>query len=294
MSSFLEVAYKVLVEMDEPLSVKQITDIGLANGWLETIGRTPWETMKARLSTDIRRNKEESIFMRTDEGQFGLRQWKNRYKEYVAQHFEKSILEEDVVVFPAASLAKYISGPGLHTKTLENSKDLLQECYAMPRELAEKNFSVIQLVSVFILKLNETYLTYKRTKRLPESRLHDYYSLTFGGHLNPEETIQLFDIFDPEVGEVLLLRELLEEVKFPRDSFPTISYKGLLYDNSRPLSTQHLGIVFDVFLKSDVHEIGERGFLMDSMFETLDQIKARLSDFENWSVMIVEHEDRRF
>ena len=55
------------------------------------------------------------------------------------------------------------------------------------------------------------YLTYKRTKRLPESRLHGFYSFAFGGHLNPNDLKPLLNIFDPELAAPLLLRESLEK-----------------------------------------------------------------------------------
>ncbi len=290
MSTFLEVAHMVLCEIGHPLSVSEITRIGLERGWLKTDGITPWQTMKSKLSTDILVNKEQSCFMRTEEGRFGLREWLDRFKEYIAVRYEKSLLQEDVVVFPSTSLYNYIPGPGLHTRTLDNGRELLAECRSMPRHFAEEDFTVIKLVSVFVLKLGSRYLTYKRTKRLPETRLHGYYSLIFGGHLNPDETLHLFDIFQPDAGGTFLRRELEEEVILPEEAPSTIVYKGLLYDDSRRVSSQHLGIAYDVILNNENLRIGERGFLMDPKFETLVEIEARLLDFENWSAMIVKFE----
>jgi predicted NUDIX family phosphoesterase len=72
-----------------------------------------------------------------------------------------------------------------------------------------------------------------------------------------------------------------------------ISYRGLLYDDSRDVSRQHLGLVYDVRLASALYTIGERGFLMDSKFETVDEICARIDDFENWSALLAREEQRR-
>ena len=160
----------------------------------------------------------------------------------------------------------------------------------MRRREAEEDLSVIQLVSVFIVHHDDRYLTYKRTKRLPESRLHGMYSIAFGGHLNPDDISRLLNIFDPGLGAALLERELGEELRLKAGEITEISYRGLLYDDSRPVSRQHLGISYDVWLRTGKFEIGERGFLMDAKFETLEQIQARLSDFENWSHMIIEAE----
>jgi len=160
----------------------------------------------------------------------------------------------------------------------------------MRRREAEENVTVIQLVSVFVVHHGERYLTYKRTKRLPEARLHGCYSVAFGGHLNPDDVSRLLNIFDPALGGALLERELGEELRLKIGEIVNISYRGLLYDDARPVSRQHLGIAYDVFLKTGQFEIGERGFLMDAKFETLQEIQARIGEFENWSEMIVRTE----
>lgn len=293
MGHFLDIAHKVLTVENKPLSPEEITEIGLKKGWLMTKGKTPTESMRARLSTYILDKRDKSIFMRTASGTFGLRVWAKREPEYVAPRFKKSLLEEDIVVFPTSSLRKYVQGKGLFTTPPTNRRSLIAELRPMRRSLAEKDFGVIQLVSAFIVRFDNKYLTYKRTKRLPESRLHGYYSIPFGGHLNPEDILPLFDIFDPEVAYLMLNREFEEELKLPNSKTPKLVYKGLLYDNSREVSRQHLGIVYDVYLESTEYIIGERGFLMDSKFETLDEIETRRKDFENWSWIILDFEHER-
>jgi predicted NUDIX family phosphoesterase len=294
MSHFLEAAYAVLKTTGEPLPVKQITERALSLGILTSSGKTPWQTMKSKLSLDILKKRELSAFMRTDQGTFGLREWKaDQVGEYVANRYMKSLLDELVVVFPFTSLSRYIPHTGLNQTTITNGRDLIAECKPMLRRKAEEDFSVIQLVSVFIVHYDELYLTYKRTRRLPETRLHGTYSMIFGGHLNPEDLPSLFNIFDPREGRAFIARELREEVRLPQQEGIELSYRGLLYDDRIPLSRQHLGIVYDVALGSMEYEIGERGFLIDSRFETLEQIAARRRDFENWSTLILEDEIER-
>ncbi len=133
------------------------------------------------------------------------------------------------------------------------------------------------------------YLTYKRTKRLPESRLHNYYSIGFGGHLNPDDNLPLFNLADPEQAIQFIHRELKEELILKKE--PSISFRGLIYDDSQEVSKLHLGLVYDVLLKTPDFKIGERGFLMDPKFETIDEIMKRLKDFENWSALIAKEED---
>ena len=125
MGHFLEVAYKVIDYAQQPLSVREIVEIAQERGWLKSKGKTPANTMKSKLSTDILNNRESSVFMRVDNGMFALREWKPRWEEYIADRYQKALLEEDILVFPASSLSKYISGPGLHTTLIENGRDLL-------------------------------------------------------------------------------------------------------------------------------------------------------------------------
>ena len=104
---FLKAAYEVLNSEKRPLSAKEITEIAVREGRLKSSGKTPPQTMKARLSTEILRRGSDSIFMRVEKGQFALREWKGRWKggwtEHIAQRFKAALYDEDIVVFPAES-----------------------------------------------------------------------------------------------------------------------------------------------------------------------------------------------
>lgn len=270
------------------MSSDEITAEALSAGILHTVGVTPAETMRSRLSTDILRRKERSPFMRTEAGAFALRSW--GLIEYVAPRFTKSLFDEDVVVFPTKRLREIIPHNGIHKGAID-SRHLLTICTPMRRRLAEDSFDVIQLISVFVVRHKDRYLTHKRSKRLPESRLHGFYSITFGGHLNPDDLAHfqpLFDPLAPASAYIYLGRELHEELRTAKR--PQVVYRGLLYDESRPVSRQHLGIMFDVELATSDFTIGERGFLTDPKFETLGQVLARLDEFENWSALIAREE----
>jgi predicted NUDIX family phosphoesterase len=292
MGHFLDIAYKVLKSTGTPLSSDEITEIGLKEKWLVSKGKTPSESMRARLSTNILNSKGSSFFIRTQSGKFGLREWQQSENEYIAPRFKKSLMDEDIVVFSKKSLHKYVNGPGLHVTPPNNRTGLVAELKTMRRSLAEDDFTVIQLISAFIVRFENRYLTYKRTKRLPESRLHGYYSIPFGGHLNENDILPLFDIFNPEVAFLVLQREFEEEIRLPNNKISSISFRGLLYDNSREVSKQHLGVVYDVYLDSSDYLIGERGFLIDPKFETLNEIESRRNEFENWSWIILDAEKK--
>jgi predicted NUDIX family phosphoesterase len=290
MGVFLRSAYEVLRVERRPLTAHEITAFAKQRGLLRTDGQTPSQTMKAKLSVDILRNGSQSLFKRSGKGCFALREWLD-VPEHVADRFQRALFDEDIVVFPAELRPLYVPEIGLNTGPLD-AEGLLSECFPMRRRLAEEDTTVIQLVSVFVVKYEGRLLTYKRTKRLPESRLHGYYSLAFGGHLNPDDALHMFNIFDPEQGEAWLIRELFEELRLEKglNRVTELKYIGLLYDDSEAVSRQHLGLVYDVALETSAFAIGERGFLMDPKFESVVEIRNRLSDFENWSVLLVNRE----
>ena len=283
---FLDAAERVLSDHGAPLHPRQITEIARSRGLIDSSGRTPDQTMKAKLSTDILRQNGASRFMRTDKNQFGLREWRARYAEYVADRFQKALLDEEIVVFSRDLLDRFIPGPGLFELSPETSQELLVSLRPMQRREAEEDMSVIQLVSAFLVRIEHRIATYKRTRRLPESRLHGVYSLLFGGHLNPEDVPPLFSIFDPDMGSSYIQRELREELRFSRP--PPMQLRGVLYDTAREVSLQHLGVLYEVHVPpSEAIEVGERGFLQQLAFETPSEILNRIDEFENWSERVL-------
>lgn len=283
MGIFLTAAYKVLKTAGSPLTAKELTERAIAACLLETTGLTPHQTMKSKISTDILKKKQGSLFKRTGAGKFGLQEWTDE-KEFTAQRHVKAIFDEDILVFKKEHLPKLIQRDGF-TPTLCEIREIIDKLHPIifttRRRLAETDESLIQLISVFVVRYKDHILTHKRTKRLPESRLHDYYSLIFGGHLTKED-------FMPLLGEIDFKREMSEELRLK--TAPNITYRGLIYDSSKEVSKIHLGLVFDVSLESDEYEIGERGYLMDPKFETIEAIRSHIHDFENWSQILMDRE----
>ena len=70
--NFKAAAREVLEEFGRPLHYTDITEIALESGYLESVGATPQNTMRARLSVDVRDNPE-SFFVQTAPGVYGLK-----------------------------------------------------------------------------------------------------------------------------------------------------------------------------------------------------------------------------
>ena len=69
---FKAAAREVLGEIGHPRHYSDITEIALSSGYLESAGRTPQNTMRARLSVDVRDNPE-TLFVQTAPGVYGLK-----------------------------------------------------------------------------------------------------------------------------------------------------------------------------------------------------------------------------
>jgi restriction system protein len=74
---FKSAAREVLSEVGHPLHYSDITEAALADGYIESAGSTPQNTMRARLSVDVRDNPE-SPFTQTAPGVYGLKEWSLR------------------------------------------------------------------------------------------------------------------------------------------------------------------------------------------------------------------------
>ena len=125
---------------------------------------------------------------------------------------------------------------------------------------------------------------------MPEQRLHGEYSIMLGGHLAIDDFAQLtLDFFSEESLSdcSYILRELSKELILETE--PRVASCGYLYDVSREVSKQHLALVYMVDLAEQKYRIGERGFLMNSRFETSDEIRARIVQFENWSTVLLDN-----
>jgi len=66
--NFKQAAEKILREAGKPLHYREITELALKKGIVETDGKTPWASMNALIATDIKDNGKNSPFIRTEPG----------------------------------------------------------------------------------------------------------------------------------------------------------------------------------------------------------------------------------
>jgi hypothetical protein len=69
--SFKDAAIKVLRCSKEPMTAREITNAALSQGFISTTGKTPEESMAARLHVDVARNPNTPFRKNVLEGQKG-------------------------------------------------------------------------------------------------------------------------------------------------------------------------------------------------------------------------------
>ncbi|PKL35952.1 MAG: hypothetical protein CVV44_20785 [Spirochaetae bacterium HGW-Spirochaetae-1] len=108
MATFKDVAVKILRKTPKPLSPKEITEIALEEGLLETEGKTPEATMAAHIYTDIKKNID-TPFIKVGRGRFSLKEMKGhidspdllieKQNEIVRKELKEKLHEMDPFVF---------------------------------------------------------------------------------------------------------------------------------------------------------------------------------------------------
>lgn len=76
--TFLDAAYKILIQAGHPLHYREIIRRALKQGLIESRGKTPEATLNAQLNVSIKRADEggpPSLFVRVGQGVFGLKEW---------------------------------------------------------------------------------------------------------------------------------------------------------------------------------------------------------------------------
>lgn len=289
---FLSAAKVILTEFGRPLSVAEITTYAISNKLLSSVGKTPQNTMRARLSEELRLNGITSQFQRVGKNRFALREWK--LQEYIAPQFSKTLPIENVVCFDAKN-------PVFHSNTINglfpidrNLERLLSEqesLIVIPRKQAESTLEFKQLVSYVFLKTSDgKILSYIRGKysSAHKTLLKGKYSIGFGGHVLDKDLLDLFSLNDSGVKSAAR-REISEELKgFVPDNCTMLS---VIHDCTSTEGNKHFAIVSESILpenfnfKSIKKELSINGIRL----QTPEELWENLHLFEYWSQLLIKN-----
>jgi len=148
----------------------------------------------------------------------------------------------------------------------------------LDRPAAEDDPDFKQLIPYVVVRDSERVFLMQRTDAGGDARLHGKASIGVGGHLNPVD----------ESADALmagLRREWAEELA--ADWEPEFQLVGMLNDESNPVGTVHLGIVFEVDAAGRDLKVREHDRLTGA-FATRADMAAAWDRLETWSQLVAE------
>ena len=149
----------------------------------------------------------------------------------------------------------------------------------LDRPIAEEDPAFKQLIPYVVVRDGALVYLMERTAAGGDARLHGKASIGVGGHLNPVDEGE-----DPLTDG--LRREWSEELV--ADWEPEFRLVGLLNDDSNPVGSVHLGVVFEVEAAGRPVEVRERDKLT-GRFATAVEVRAAWDRMETWSRLVADH-----
>lgn len=293
-SIFLDIAEQVLSEMGHSMSARDIYNYASSKNLIKSDGLTPENTLRARLSENIKRQGNSSKFMRTGANKFALRKWtksKEDLKEYVAPNFEKDYSKEYVVCFSQEEIDRKGRFFGFN-KNYQSYLNILSErsnLIVIKRSEANKNPNLKQIISYVLLKDKKgNYLSYQRGNYSNKNQLlKDVLCIGFGGHVNSKDLYDLFGISNGGIWNAAY-REVAEEVKFLLLS--DLKLIGVINDDSSYLGLTHFSFVFEAELPNDFNIEDYNTELSINKLKLLSKkdLKNNFHKLEFWSQILAK------
>ena len=191
-------------------------------------------------------------------------------------------MSERVLVLPRADVPGGAAFYGIRRAT----QDTLVELRAtvarhgryLDRASAESDATHKQLIPYVVVRNGDAVFLTHRTDAGGDARLHGRASIGIGGHLNPVDH-----------GEDALMaglrREWTEELE--ADWEPEFALVGLLNDDSNPVGSVHLGVVFEVEAAGRPIAVREHNKLVGAFAERA-ALAASWDRLETWSRLVAQ------
>lgn len=193
----------------------------------------------------------------------------------------KSIsMNERVLAVPRPAIEAFLQQGFFEAKGADLMGRLGELSVFLDRKLAEEDPSHKQIIPYIVVAHNGQYLLYRRSKKQGESRLHNKFSLGFGGHIND---IDGNDHTDTNLILAAMVRELNEEVFLP--SIRQLSIVGFINDDSNAVGKVHLGVAFVVEATND-HFVVNEPEMIEARWCDANAIEEALPNLESWSQLL--------
>lgn len=149
----------------------------------------------------------------------------------------------------------------------------------LERPAAEEDPTYKQVIPYVVVRDGAHIFLTERTTAGGDARLHGKASIGVGGHLNPVDEGE-----DPLTDG--LRREWSEELIV--DWQPDFQLVGLINDDSNPVGSVHLGVVFTVEAQGRDVTVRERDKLI-GRWATVDEVRSAWDRLETWSQLVAAH-----
>ncbi len=295
-SEFLIIAEKLMEIELRPMRPKEIVDLAYKKKLFSDniAGKTPHQTMKAKLSVHVRREGANSKFIRTSPGHFYLRRLlENSSNIFYAKPITPPPPNEHVLTFPVTWIDKMGRFQGIRTSWKNIFSKLMKSKLLkyMDRRDAELDDTKKQIITYVMITKGEKVLAFRRGNyNRAEEFLRGAHCIGFGGHVVTSD-FNLFHKNDYGI-HYSAARELVEELKLPEIDKQRIfndkelKIVGLLNDDSSKNGQRHFAILFSYEVSDD--QAWNTPIRNEKSITQLRWIDPNLSpqslwDFEYWS-----------
>jgi predicted NUDIX family phosphoesterase len=184
--------------------------------------------------------------------------------------------DEQVLVVPRAALVPGAGWLGVRRVDLDDALAIVaRDGFYMRRGEAEEDPSHKQVIPYLVLRDGARWFLMRRTRAGGDARLHDRWSIGVGGHLNPGDV-------DVAGG---LRREWAEELVAGFE--PAFTPVGLLNDDTTPVGSVHVGLVYVADAAGRPVAIRETHKL-EGAFATTGEVAAVRDELETWSRLVFD------
>ncbi len=188
--------------------------------------------------------------------------------------------DEKVLVVPADIIFGQDRWQGMKKDNLQHYLELIKNNYQFKRRGdVETDPSWQQIIPYIVFKHKDKFFIYKYLGGAGEQRLHNTYQIGVAGHINPT---------DHENGNVVedgMMREWNEEVDY-KGNILEKKLIGILNDDSRPVESVHLGLVYQFTGDSDDISIKEKE-KMEGKMAPLPEIAEHVKNTEGVWIKLV-------
>lgn len=163
----------------------------------------------------------------------------------------------------------------------------------------ETDTSLLQPIPYCIVFCGSTkrILSYKRSKKGGETRLHDMYSIGFGGHININDVKNALKEVDEKDPHVIgyrcpirlgAYRELEEELSLTRDDMQVLQlFKWYIYDDTSEVSSVHIGLPYLCLVNKEADIKLAEDTAIELQWLDFDALNDADLNFESWSSIAI-------